>query len=306
MTARRAAAVLLVGALAGCAGGTAGVPLRTEPSGTVSPSTMTSTVTTVDDACPEQEAEHVPPALEVTDAYLCGTDVRAVPGDGQWQFRTVRRVTGDLSALIKAYEVADAGVTNGACTSDLPSPRVVWLHTRSATVAARAPRDRCGKPTREARQAYDALPTQEVRSVEERQVASQLSVDSRCSDAYKDMIAIEDEDGAPKQTQALPTPIGVGARLCSYEVRPDESGMRVGHLRAARVLSREQLDAFNAELRRAELDPTCSRQRHQHFALVVREASGLSTLVATDGCAVQQDGGWWRATPQLRALVHAR
>jgi hypothetical protein len=86
----------------------------------------------------------------------------------------------DLSALIRAYEVPDASPTSAACTSDLPDPRVVWLHTGRSTVAARAPRDACGKPTLEAQQAYGALKAQEVSSVKERQVTSQLSIDSTC------------------------------------------------------------------------------------------------------------------------------
>jgi hypothetical protein len=44
---------------------------------------------------------------------------------------------------------------------------------------------------------------------------------------------------------------------------------------------------------------------HKEFALVWSPPNGGSTLVALDGCAVQQDGGWWRATDQLRELLAA-
>ena len=57
------------------------------------------------------------------------------------------------------------------------------------------------------------------------------------------------------------------------------------------------------ELTTVAADSTCSRHGHTRFALVM--PGGPSTLVALDGCAVQQDDGWWRATDRLRALVGA-
>jgi hypothetical protein len=120
-----------------------------------------------------------------------------------------------------------------------------------------------------------------------------------CPDRYKDMLAVEEGFAEPTQRSAAPRPVGPGGALCSYTVAPDDHGDRIGHLSSARLMTAQELDRINAELATVSADPSCSRHGHTRFALLGQS----DTLVAVDGCAVQQDGGWWRATDALRALV---
>ncbi len=233
-------------------------------------------------------------------AYVCRTEVRDVPGDGSWQFQVVTGVTGGLDTLLHVYATPDAALGSGACTMELPDPLVVWLRG-AETVAVRAPRDDCGKPTGEARAAYQGLTTVVLSTTRLTQVTSQLATDSGCSDSYKDMLSIEESSGGPPQTAAQPQPVTSGTRVCFYRVAPDEQGDRVGHLTSTELLTQEQTDAINAALRVAVVDRTCGRHTHTHFALL--STAGGGTLVALDGCAVQQDQGWWRAGDPLRTAL---
>ena len=183
---------------------------------------------------------------------------------------------------------------------ELPDPLVVWLRG-AGTVPVRAPRDDCGKPTGAARAAYQGLTTVVLSTTRLTQVTSQLATDSSCSDAYKDMLSIEESSGGPPQTAAHPRPVASGTRVCFYTVAPDEQGDRVGHLTSSELLTQEQSDAINAALRVAVVDRTCGRHTHTRFALL--STAGGGTLVALDGCAVHQDQGWWRAGDSLRAAL---
>jgi hypothetical protein len=254
------------------------------------------------DACPAQEPVHLEAGTgEVQAAYVCEKAYRDVPGDGTWQFSVVRGVTGGLEELLRAYSPADEKLGQGPCTADAQAPLVVWLHG-ARTVAVRAPTDACGHPTMSGRSAFEALTTVEVASRKVVQSVSQASVDSKCSDTWKDMLAWEEADKAENRPGSGPRPIPVGSRACLYRVELDGAD-RVGHLFGVRSFTRETTDAFNAALSDSVLDPSCSRHAHTKFAVVINDSQPVSVYVALDGCAVSDDAGWWRATQDLRNLV---
>jgi hypothetical protein len=269
---------------------------------TTSPSPLASSVPE-STACPKQEPVHLDSSQgPFTDAFLCTSELRNVPGSGQWDFRVVRRVTGGLDALLQVYAEPDAKVPgNVICTLELPNPRVLWLHG-DKVVAARAPRDVCSKPTRDARAAFEALTTSEVWAEKNRQVTSQQSLDSGCSDSWKDMLSIDEEFGGPKQTSPQPRPLGAGTWACLHDVKTD-GNERVGKLASSRVFAAQQLKDLNAALAKADVDPSCKRSTHTRFALLLARQASYATYVALDGCAVQQDGGWWRAGDDHRGLL---
>lgn len=257
------------------------------------------------EACPRTTAVHLPAGLGlVTGAYLCVQQFRTVAGDGEWEYAVVQGVTSGLDALLRAYGMPDAEPTDGACDAIGYVARVVFLHG-SRTVAVRAPTDGCGKPTAAAARALAALGTVDVTTTKVRRVTSQLSITSGCPEQYKDMLAIEEGFGGPKQVSSAPRPVGPGAELCVYTVAHDARGARLGQLSAARRLTPAELVQIDRALSTATVDHSCSRHQHTRFALLQAGAGGPQTLVALDGCAVQQDGGWWRAPDRLRALVAA-
>jgi hypothetical protein len=256
-------------------------------------------------ACPALPAAHLPDDEgPISSAYVCVQETRAVPGDGEWMFRVVKGVTSGLPALLLAYRTADAPPSTGPCTADAVVARPLYLHG-SRTLAVRAPLDGCGKPIPSATHALDELGTVEISATRLGRVMTQLSQTSGCSDQYKDVLAIEESMGDPRQVAQAPTPVQSGTEVCVYTVAKDPQGLGVGQLSAARQLTGADVARINGELTRATVDASCSRHQHTRFALLQAggQGGGPTTLVALDGCAVQQDGGWWRVTDRLRALV---
>jgi hypothetical protein len=252
-------------------------------------------------ACPKQDPVHLPADLgTVTAAYLCQVEIRPIDGDGAWEFEVVKQVTSGLPDLLKAFAAPDVTDGTGACDAVLRNPLVVWLHG-ATTMAVRSPHDACTKPTDAAEAAYQALQTVEISATRLRQTTTQLAIDSNCSDQYKDMLSIEAEMGDPGQSAAHPQPISNPSRMCVYSVRPDQGDLPVGQLTSSRAFTPAQVDAINAALANAVVDDSCSRQGHRLFAVI--DGGRGQTVVALDGCAVQQDGGWWRAGDDLRSLL---
>ena len=312
---RGIAGSLLVLTLTGCGqavGTTAAEPIGGSSTGQLAPPASPGGVTS-DDACPAQEPSHLPNGLEdVTDAYLCVEEDRAVPGEGVVLFQVVRRVTGGLDALLTAFAAPDdAHEPDKACAAIGSAPLVVYLRDISGTHAVRAPMTSCNAPTEPARSAYTSLTTQVIGEQRDRTIQSQLSVDSNCSDDYKDMLSIDEElDSASPQEQAPPGSATTPRQLfgpvsvCTYRIATDDQGTRVGHLEASHTLTAEQLAAVNEALGRARPDPSCSRHDHTEFALLNGDQQD-ATFIALDGCAVSQYEGWWRADDQLRLAVGA-
>ena len=89
---------------------------------------------------------------------------------------------------------------------------------------------------------------------------------------------------------------------CTYDATAEVGGR--ARLVGGRLLSRESRAAVNDLLARATSDPACDPADHTRF-VVLAASSGFvqHTYVALDGCAVQQNGAWWRATDELRALL---
>jgi hypothetical protein len=300
-------ATFVVGLLAGCEQRAAPVsaPVATTvPSVAAHPSYVPMSAA---DACPTVPPVHLPDdAGPVGSAYVCTRETRPVPGDGEWQFLVVKGVTSGLDALLLAYRTADAPPTTGACDLVGVVPRLLYL-LGSSTFAVRAPLDGCGKPMAAAMRTFDALGTVEISATKLDRVTSPLAQTSGCSDQYKDMLAVEEESGGPPQTSTVPSPVAPGSELCIYTLTVDRHGYRFVWLSSARPLSRTEVHRINSALSGATVDPSCSRRQHERFAVLQAggTAGGPTTLVALDGCAVQQDGGWWRATDRLRALVGA-
>lgn len=298
-------ASLAVVLLAGCAqqAATAITPLATTTPSVATPSYAPIKAA---DACPTRAPVHLPAdAGPVASAYVCSHEFRQVPGAGEWQFLVVKGVTSGLQSLLLTYRTPDAPSTTGVCDAVGYAPQPLYLHG-SRTLAVRPPLDGCGKPIRSATDALAALGTVEIAATRLNQVTSPLAQASGCSDLYKDMLAIEESmGGGPRGTARAPSPLAPATEVCLYAVVRDPQGSRVGQLSSARQLTAAESAQVNGELSKSAVDASCARHQHTRFALLqpVGQPGGPTTLVALDGCAVQQDGGWWRATDRLRALV---
>ncbi|MCU1593153.1 MAG: hypothetical protein JWO12_545 [Frankiales bacterium] len=303
--------MLLVGLLlAGC--GNASVAARSEgPSSppaapTFSPSPLPGTVPE-SQACPNLEPEHLPSDQDtVTDAFICEQGARTVPGDGIWSFSSVKRLTSGLNELLRAYSKPDDTTQppgGAVCSAVGTSPLTVWLHSDRGTSAVRATREVCGEPTKEAAAAYAALSTTVVSETKLQQVQSQLSIDSKCPEAYKDVLSLEEQDGRKQEnSRTLPTPVSGRASVCTYTVEVDKDGDRVGRLTKHHDLDAEQLKTLNEALTHVKVDGTCSRHDQTGFALL-DTGKPDPLFIALGGCAVQENHDWWRAGEDVRAAV---
>jgi hypothetical protein len=274
--------------------------LQTAPTSTAGPRATHAPVTKAE-ACPTVEPEHLPANVGAVEAaYVCGSDYRAVPGDGDWSFIQVKEVTDGLDELLRVYGAEDAAPTSGACTTELPDPLIVYLHGDHVR-AVRAPWTPCRKPTPEARAAYDALTTVVVSETKEAQGRSQLSIDTGCGDTFKDMLWVEEHGGGTHLPTGDPRPVAAGAHVCRYDVKADKDGFRNGELTSGETLSAGELSKVNEELAKSVPDQSCSLSEHTRFATLTDKGSW--TQVALDGCALLQDSSWWRATDALRKLL---
>jgi hypothetical protein len=158
-------------------------------------------------------------------------------------------------------------------------------------------------PTAAAYKAYAGLLTEVVSERKLQHVQSELSIDSKCPESYKDVLALEEQDSRVQEnSRALPNPVSGRASVCTYVVEVDKDGDRIGQLKSHHELDAAHLRALNVGLTKVTVDGTCSRHDQTGFALV---DSGRPDplLIALNGCAVQEGHDWWRAGDDVRGAV---
>lgn len=254
--------------------------------------------------CHGDVPEHLPAGLGAVEAYVCTTERRPVPGDGTWQFAVVGRATAGADALLVAYAIPDAEPGSGPCTADAPDPRRAWVVEGDAVHAVRAPQDSCGKPTPDAIDAYAELTTEVVAEERLHQLSSELADRVGCEDVTGDLLAYG-QMFEPEYPERDLGDLRLGVdRACTYAVdAPPPDDKVAGALVTAQLLDAAERAAIDAALAESVEDPECARIGHTRFVVLRSDATEKQIFVALDGCAVQLDGTWWRATDELRALL---
>ena len=108
--------------------------------------------------------------------------------------------------------------------------------------------------------------------------------------------------GEPPSSES-PQPLPIEPHLvCTYQVTESGDDWR---LIAADRIGPAQLEPINSALAESVPEASCRRGIESRYAVMYpAERDGeFATYVAVDGCAVQQDDRWWRASDQLRALL---
>lgn len=298
-------AVVVMGVAACGNGATNNSLAQTSPS----PHPSMPVLSTESSACPKQDAVHMPADTSgLYDGYICEQAARQVPGDGMWMFEDVKHVTDGLDQLISTYSMPDQTASPGsnfACSTVTYRGGIVWLHG-TQTVAVRSPTDACGAPLPPAANAYAALITTIVSSQKLRQVQTQQSANTGCSDQYKDVLIYNGLAGDPSKTEGGPQPIpDAGSfKACFYKTSQDAQGDPIGQLYGSKTLTSAERSAFNSALVAAFPDPTCKLADHTTFAVVTPSTPQGPTYLALDGCAVQQNEGVWRGSDALRAILN--
>lgn len=141
------AAALL--ALAGCAPGATPLSAPTPPIAITHPHAQLT--------CPDVATEHFDddPA-DVVEVHRCTADFHEVQGVLN-RVQYVDDLRGDPAELLAAYAAPNETPTSGGCDADQPDPLILWLDLENGeTIAVYAPLDACGKPQKDAADAYAA------------------------------------------------------------------------------------------------------------------------------------------------------
>lgn len=136
--------------------------------------------------------ERVTADWKISWVLRCTSTQKSYPGNGVWNVVTTERADGSPDALLRALQKPDAPSRSGiACPAiAMLIPWFVLVDTSGKPHFAKLPVTECGLPQTEAIDALNALPFHVVKTVRTTQVQSQLSLDTGCSDQWKDIIAI--------------------------------------------------------------------------------------------------------------------
>ena len=143
------------------------------------------------------------------------------------------------------------------------------------------PTDECANPREEARTALEALPFRVLSETRVRQLESQQSIDSGCSEFWKDELTIDAGHAKPGPATPLwPTPAAL--RVCIYDTSRSTEDL-VGQFASGRTLTGDAAKTLSDALGKAGPATACSTP-HARFAVVNLDSTGQRAVAALDGC----------------------
>jgi hypothetical protein len=276
---------LLIALVVGCGA----APSRDEGSG--SSATVVSPVW-VEPSCPDQLPDDSGSASTITGGIpadfvtswvlRCRSDIRDVPGDGRWMVLVAERADTPAPDLLDLLGQPSNPRSGGACPAMLVVPPYFALvDPTGKALLPTIPTDECGFPREQARTALEALPFRALSEKRVRQLESQQSIDSGCSESWKDELVIEGERATPgPATPVWPTPSDA-LRVCVYDtggaVEP------VGRFASGRTITGDAARTLSEALDKAGPATTCATP-HTRFAVVIRDGAAQRAVAELDGC----------------------
>ena len=193
-----------------------------------------------------------------------------------------------MAALVAALRLADEPATDGACTADLPFvPWLALLDDRGRWVRPGVPRDACGKPRIEVRNAIDRLRLTPVSSRPIRQIESAEAVAAGCSQTWADMVWVETTMGGGEWSDTVGPlfPDSPRVRLCVYRVPASErrTGKPAGEFAYGGLLPGARWTAIARAVRTAGPALACTAPAGR-FGLLRAPNGGGEVYVELDGC----------------------
>ncbi|MEV8511510.1 hypothetical protein [Dactylosporangium sp. NPDC051484] len=245
-------------------------------------------------------------------AGRCIATMKIVAGDGEWQMREEQQYTGPLDALVRALRAPSERGAEGVCLAiGMPLIIITLTDAQGRTTIPALPQDACGLPARAAKQAIAALPWETVKESKNRQVRSQLELDSGCAGRYKPVIALaaaESRHGTAGSGPVFPGTPPATLRVCRYTPDPAETievtasgALAVGKLSTTTTLTGPSVAAFVAALNAAPpVTAPCDRPQAP-FALL----ADSSVAVETGGChrALGAGGTLRQMDPSTTAIL---
>lgn len=308
---------MLVLVLTGCGTQVAGAPGSSTPSSapavaTTCPGAADLTPRGADDSA----AGPLPTDLTATAAIECFTENRPVAGDGVWTFVVENKAEAgpQLDQLVAALRAKDEPrPTNVACTAILIVVRwFALVDQNGAWVRPRVPITSCGQPQDAVLKALDALTWTTVSATKTTQVSTEAQAKkdaeaaaAGCTTPFKDMLAIEAGDSAPRSSPGpWPSLGGTLATVCRYSAAPDKDGTPLLNFESGGRASAAQAAAVSAAWMATGPVADCSL-KHTVVTVLFTATNGWY-LVENDGCHRVLDGDngtWGQATPELLAAL---
>lgn len=250
----------------------------------------------------------VPQSFVTAWVLRCRSDLRDKPGQGKWTVQVAERADAPATELVAELRRPSDPLTNAACTMELVvPPYFVLVDAAGKGVAPAVPTDQCGKPRREALAALDKLAFRVISETPVNQVRSPRSVESGCSDTFKDMLTIEADRAKPAPARpAFEAPVG-SLRVCLYE-RVVSKRDQVGSLLAARGLDGDAAKNLVAALDKAGPAAGCAVPYERFAVLSSPDNVGGFAVAELDGChrLLRSDGTLGQLDEATVALVSAR
>ena len=226
----------------------------------------------------------LPAGFETAWVLRCSNVVRPVTGHGRWWFRVEERAHTGLDPLLAVLRRPDEKIRLGtACAGDgVGASPVALVDATGRVVHPRLPRDDCGQPQRQVRDALAALRFGEVKATRLYQEESQQSIDTGCGQMWTDL---NDEmlTGRPAAARPAWRKVPESVLVCLWQPQ----GSDQPRLLAARTVVGAELAGLLARLDRLPAGKVACTMPHHRFALIeyVRDGGFDSAAYAElDGC----------------------
>lgn len=225
----------------------------------------------------------VPADFVTTWVLRCRTDVRDLPDRGTWTVQVAERADTPASDLVDQLRRASDSRSTGECTLEMVlPPYFVLVDAGGKAVLPAVPTDRCGKPRADALKALEALPFRILSETPVNQVQSQQSLDSGCSESWKDMLVIDADSATPGPAAPLwSTPVST-LRVCVYDTTGDGEPP-VGQFASGHEVAGDAAKALLAALDEAGPADACSTP-HTRFAVLTADGAAGWAMAELDGC----------------------
>ncbi|MGK5742389.1 hypothetical protein [Micromonospora sp. URMC 103] len=244
-------------------------------------------------------------------AVLCGQQPTPRPGGGT-DLVAIERRADEVTELAEALRLPDEARAAGPCTADMVVPPwLALLDERGRWLRPGIPRDGCGKPRPEVREALDRLRPTIVGTRRLAEIESAEAAAAGCVQRWADMIAVHTATGSPAPPGPARIAPGAALRLCVYRVPSSERGSAkpAGEFAYGRVLSHGENDAVIRTLAATGPATRCTTPAGRFALLRPTGGTGTDVYAELDGClrvlVVPPSGAptLGRADPALAALL---
>jgi hypothetical protein len=216
----------------------------------------------------------VPDDFVTVSVMRCRTSVRRLPDKGEWTTVVTEKAGTPAEDLVAQLRKASDRRTSEACTLEFVAPPYfVLINAEGKAVLPQVPTDACGKPRIEVRNTLDALPYKTVSETLVNQSQSQLSIDTGCSSAWKDLLAIDEISYKPGPATKVMRATGQ-VRVCVFQSEGD-----IGKLVSGHTVPAGQLTSLDS----AGPAAPCEAE-HTRFATLTGDSGGGDAMVELDGC----------------------